>query len=169
MAYLGLLLAVFLDTAFRLLAPDRFGLQTAMPSLPLITALYIGFHARHTSHLWLAVVLGMFADCFSSVPLGHFAFLYGSAAYLAFRIRRFLPPDPGLAYMVASLFCGLLTAFLALVVAVLSTRGSAAGFGTAVLVALTSSLSAPFVFGLLSRSRLFKAAFGGRRHYEFAP
>lgn len=166
MAYLGLLLAVVADHSLRLLLP---GLRGAMPSLPLLTALFVGFRARSTQHLWLAVALGMLQDCMSSVPLGHFAFLYGAAAYLAFRVRRFLPPDPGLSYIAGSLLCGLLTAFLALVLAVLSTRGSASGFGAAVLVAVTSALSAPLVFGVLSRSRLFRAAFSGRDYYEFAP
>jgi rod shape-determining protein MreD len=166
MAFLGLLLAVVADSALRLLMP---GMRGTMPSLPLLTALFIGFHARRTEHLWLAVVLGVLQDCFSTVPVGHFAFLYGAAAYLAFRVRRFLPPDPGLSYVVASLLCGLLTSFLALVIAVVSTRGSASGFGAAVLVALTSALSSPFAFGLLAKTRLFRAALSGRDFYEFAP
>lgn len=166
MAYLGLLLAVVVDTAARLFAAGAAG---ALPSLPFVTALYIGFHARHSRQLSLAIALGIIADCFSTCPLGHFAFLYGAGAYVAFRIRRFLPPDPGLAYAVASFFCGVVVAFLALVVAVLSTRGSAAaGFGPSILVAATSALSAPFVFGLWSRSRLFRGALGGRTYYEFA-
>jgi rod shape-determining protein MreD len=166
MAFLGLLLAVVADSALRLLVP---GLRGAMPSLPLLTALFVGFHARRTEHLWLAIVLGLLQDCLSTVPAGHFAFLYGAAAYVAFRVRRFLPPDPGLAYVAASLLCGLLTSFLALVIAVISTRGSASGFGAAVLVSVTSAMSAPFAFGLLRRSRLFRAALSGRDHYEFAP
>ena len=166
MAFLGLLLAVVVDTALRLLLP---GLRGVMPSVTLLTALFVGFHARRTEHLWLAIVLGILQDCFSTVPVGHFAFLYGAAAYLAFRVRRFLPQDPGLSYVGASLLCGLLTAFFALVIAVVSTRGSASGFGAAVLVAVTSALSAPFAFGLLAKSRLFRAALSGRDFYEFAP
>jgi rod shape-determining protein MreD len=169
MAYLALLLAVLVDTAFQLLAPDRFGLQTAPPDLPLITALYIGFQARTTRGLGLAVVLGLLTDCFSSHPLGHFAFLFGAAAYAARGIRRYLPPDPGLSYVVACIFCALLTAFLALGMALVTVEGGAigAGFARALLEAVASSLCAPFVFAFWDKSRLFAKAFGGVS-YDFA-
>ena len=163
MAYVGLLLAVLLDNSVRLLVPME------LPDLPLITALYVGFHARNTEQLWYAIALGAAADCFSSFALGHFAFLYGAAAYLAWRIRRFLPPDPGLAFIPACLFCGLVTAFLALLLALISAGSpTAGGFLDAIFTALLSAVSAPLFFGLWSRSRLFRRALGGRRYYEFA-
>ena len=168
MAYLGLFLAVLLDNAILLLAPDRFGLQTAPPDISLITALYIGFHAKNTSQLRMAVVLGLIADCFSAHALGHFAFLFGAAAYIAHRVRRYLPPDAGISYIVACLFCGLATALLAFGIAMVTTRGAVApGLQRGVLEALTSACFAPVVFGLWDKSRLFRKAIGGRR-YDFA-
>ena len=140
-----------------------------LPDLPFITALYVGFHARNTEQLWYAIVLGALVDCFSSFALGHFAFLYGAAAYLAWRIRRFLPPDPGLAFIPASLFCGLVTVFLALLLALISAGGATSGgFLDAIFRVLLSAASAPVFFGLWSRSRLFRGALGSRRYYEFA-
>ena len=168
MVYVGLFLAVFGDNAIQLLAPDRFALQSAPPDITLITALYIGFHARNTRQLRMAVVLGLIADCFSAHALGHFAFLLGAAAYLAHRVRRYLPPDAGLSYVVACLFCGLATALLSLGIAVVTTRGAVGpGFIRAVLEALTSACFAPVMFGVWDKSRLFRNAFG-RRRYDFA-
>ena len=168
MAYVGLILAVLIDVSFRLLAPDRFGLQSAPPSLPLITALYIGFHSHRSNQLGLAIVLGLLADTFSAQPLGHFAFLYGAIAYLARSVRRYLPPDAAFSFIVASFFCCLVTAFLSLTMALITTRGYlGAGFARAMLEAFTSSLCAPFVFALWDKSRLFKRAFG-EITYDFA-
>ena len=168
MVYLGLLLAVVLDVSVRLLLPDRFALQTAPPDLPLLTALYIGFHARNASQLGYAVSLGLIADCFSSHPLGHFAFLYGASAYVARRVSRYLPPDAALSYVVASFLVGVVAALLALLLAVVTTRGAVApGLGRALLQALTSALFAPIVFSGWDRSRFFRGAIGGER-YEFA-
>ena len=168
MVYVGLLLAVFGDNAVQLLAPDRFGLQTAPPDLSLITALYIGFHARGTSQLRLAVVLGLMADCFSSHSLGHFAFLYGAAAYCAQRVRRYLPPDAGLSYVLACLFCGFVTALLSLVLAVVTVGGALGpGFVRSLMETATSALFAPILFSFWGWSRLFRGAIG-RRRYDFA-
>jgi len=165
MAYVGLLLAVVVDTAFQVLMPGRAGLA---PDLPLITALYIGFHARNTQQLGLAVMLGAMADCFSSHPLGHFAFLFGASAYMARRTRRYLPPDAALSYVVGCLLCGIFYAFLSLGFAIVTNSGAiASGFGRALLEACTSALCAPFVFGLWDRTRLFRKALRGRK-YEFA-
>jgi len=169
MAYVGVLLVVLVDNALRLIAPDVMGLQSAPPQLPLITALYIGFRARHSGELGLAIVLGIFADCFSGVPVGHFAFLYGAAAYFALRVRRYVPPDAFVSHVVAAFFCALLTVFFGLLLAVFTVRGFAtgAGFVRAVSQALVSALCAPFVFGLWDRSGFFRRALGGRG-YEFA-
>ena len=168
MVYVGLSLAVFLDSALQLLAPDRFGLQTAPPDLSLITALYIGFNAHRTSHLRLAIVLGLMADCFSSHSLGHFAFLYGAAAYVAQHVRRYMPPDAGLSYVVACLFCCVTTAFFSLGLAVMTTQGAVwPGFVRALMEAVSSALFAPILFSIWDRSRLFRGAIGGRR-YDFA-
>ncbi len=168
MAYFGLLLAVLLDNILRLLAPDVLGFQTAPPDLPLVTALYIGFRAKNTGQLGYAIILGILADCFSAGPVGHFAFLFGVAAYCALRVRRFVPPDAFVSHVVACLFCGLLTAFLGLLMAVVTIRGQVgAGFTRALLEAFTSALVAPFVFGIWDRSRFFRGALGGRG-YEFA-
>jgi rod shape-determining protein MreD len=167
MAYLGLLLVVLLDHALRLLAPEGFLLKAA-PSLPLITALYIGFRARDTRPLGLAVVLGLFADCFSSAPLGHFAFLYGSAAYVALRARRFVPPEHYASHVVACLVAALVTALLALAVAAATVDGPLfPGFLHSLLRALSSALLAPFVFGLWDRSRFFRRDLRPER-YGFA-
>ncbi|MHC4549003.1 MAG: rod shape-determining protein MreD [Planctomycetota bacterium] len=167
MAYLGLLLVVLIDNAFLLLAPDRFGLRTAPPDLPLVTALYLGFRARNASELGLAIVLGALVDCFSARPLGHFAFLYGSAAYFALHLRRYVPSDAFVSHIVACLFCGLLTALLGLLLAVATGVESVGpGFSRSLLEVTTSALVAPFVFSLWDRSRLFQRALGGRG-YEF--
>ena len=168
MVYIGLFLAVICDNAIQLLAPDRFGLQSAPPDLSLITALYIGFHARGTRQLRLAIVLGLMADCFSSHAIGHFAFLFGAAAYCAQRVRRYLPPDAGLSYVVACLFCGLVTALLSLCIAVVTTGGALApGFVRSLMETATSALFAPILFSIWDKSRLFRGAVGGQR-YDFA-
>jgi len=168
MAYVGLLLAVVADTTLRLLAPDAFWLQTAPPSLPLVTAIYIGFRARNTRQLGFAIVLGVLADCFSAAPIGHFAFLYGTAAYLALRVRRYVPSDALASHVVASLFCGVVTAFLGLLIASVRPGGaSGAGLSRALIQVTMSASLAPFVFGMWDRSRFFKGALRGRG-YEFA-
>lgn len=164
MAYLGLLLAVVLDQTVRLLSP--FG--APLPDLPLITALYIGFRARDTGQLGYAVALGVLADCFSAHPVGHFAFLYGATAYVALRLRRYVPPDAFVSHVVACLFCGLVGAFLALLLAAATTRGLVgSGFSRALLVACASAPLAPVVFGVWDRSRFFGRVLGGHG-YEFA-
>ena len=168
MAYLGLLLAVTLGHASRLLVAEGAGLGAALPDLPLMTALFIGFRARNTGQLGLAIVLGLLADCFSSRPLGHFAFLYGAAAYLALRVRRYVPPDVYLSLAVASLFCTLVTAGLAFLIALVTVDGPLGpGFTRSLLTALTSASAAPFVFTIWQKSRFFRRALDGRR-YEFA-
>lgn len=167
MSYVGLLLAVLVDNALRLLAPEGFLLRAA-PNLPLITALYVGFRARDTRPLGLAVVLGLFADCFSSRPLGHFAFLYGSAAYFALRLRRFVPPDHYTTHVVACLVAGFLTALLALLVAAVTVGGPLLpGFLRSLLGMAASAIAAPFVFGIWDRSRFFRRALRGT-DYGFA-
>lgn len=167
MAYLGLLASVLLDNAVRLLLPDGFLLRV-FPSLPLITALYIGFRARDARPLGLAVALGLFADCFSSAPLGHFAFLYGSAAYFALRLRRFVPAEHFRSHVVACLVAALLTAFLGLLVAAVTVDGPVfPGFLRSLVTTVASAVFAPFVFGLWDRSRLFRRSLRGTT-YEFA-
>ncbi|MHC5051219.1 MAG: hypothetical protein ACYTGK_11495, partial [Planctomycetota bacterium] len=107
-------------------------------------------------------------DCFSARPLGHFAFLYGSAAYFALHVRRYVPSDAFVSHIIACLFCGGLTALLGLLVSV--AAGVAAvgtGFTRTLLEALTTALVAPFVFSLWDRSRFFRRALGGQRGYEF--
>ncbi len=169
MAYLALFLAVAIDNAARLFLPPGDWAGSLLPDLPLLTALFVGFHARHTGQLWFAVMQGGFADCLSACPLGHFAFLYGAAAYLAWKVRRFLPPDAATSYVVATLFCALATVALGALVALLSAAGDpAAGAGAAAARALGSALVAPVVYGLWERSRLFRRALGGRSYYEFA-
>ena len=63
MAYVGALLVVLVDNALRLIAPDVMGLQSAPPQLPLITALYIGFRARHSGELGIAMLPERSARC----------------------------------------------------------------------------------------------------------
>ena len=168
MAYLGLLFVVVLDNAFLLLAPHGLGLRTAAPDLPLATAVYIGFRARNTSELGLAILLGGFVDCFSARPLGHFAFLYGSAAYFALHVRRYVPSDAFVSHIVACLFCGVLAALLGLLVSVAAGVSAVGpGFSRTLLEALTTALAAPFVFSVWDRSRFFRRALGGRGAYEF--
>ncbi len=167
MAYVGLLLAVLLDNALRLLAPEGFLLR-ATPNLPLITALYVGFRARDTRPLGLAVVLGLFADCLSDRPIGHFAFLYGSAAYFALRLRRFVPPDHYKSHVIACLVAGFLTALLALLVAAVTVDGRLfPGFLRSLLAIVASAIAAPFVFGIWDKTRLFRRALRGTE-YGFA-
>lgn len=168
MAYLGLLFVVALDNAFLLLAPHGVGLRTAAPDLPLVTAIYIGFRARDTGELGLAILLGGLVDCFSARPLGHFAFLYGSAAYFALHVRRYVPSDAFVSHIVACLFCAVLAALLGLLVSVAAGVGAVGpGFSRTLLEALTTSLIAPFVFSLWDRSRFFRRALGGQGGYEF--
>jgi rod shape-determining protein MreD len=168
MAFLGLLLAVLADNTLRLLVPEG-ALFGAAPSLPLMTALYVGFRARDTRPLGLAIVLGLLADSFSpTCPAGHFAFLYGCAAYFALRLRRFVPPDHYKSHVVACLVAGLLTGLLALVVAAVRVDGPLwPGFARSALVAASSAVAAPFVFGIWDRTRLFRRALRGTE-YGFA-
>ena len=72
--------------------------------------------------------------------------------------------------MVACLFCGLVFAFLGLTLAAVSggSAGNAPGLLRALLMATTSAISAPFVFGIWDRTRFFRGAFRGRRYYEWA-
>jgi rod shape-determining protein MreD len=168
MAYLGLLFVVGLDNAFQLLAPQGLGLRAAAPDLPLVTAVYIGFRARNTGELGLAILLGGLVDCFSARPLGHFAFLYGSAAYFALHIRRYVPSDALVSHIVACLVCVVLTALLGLLLAVATGVGAVGpGFLRTLVEALSTALVAPFVFSLWDRSRFFRRALGGRGAFEF--
>jgi rod shape-determining protein MreD len=167
MAYLGLILVVLLDNAARLLLPEGFLLQM-VPDLPLVTAFYVGFRARDARALGLAIVLGLFADCFSSCPLGHFGFLYGSAAYFALRLRRFVPADHYKSHVAACLVAGVLTALLGLLIAAVTVDGPvAAGFLRSLVGAVASAVLAPFVFAASDRSRLFRGQLRGSS-YEFA-
>lgn len=168
MIHLALLLAVLVDASIRPLLPDAFLLRVAPPDLVLLTALYIGFRARRDTQLRWAVMLGLYADLMSVHAIGHFAFLCGVAAYVASRVRRFLPPDPIFAYGVASFFAGVVAACFGLVLAALTIRQNVGpGFGRAVLTAFTSALFAPVVFALWDQSRLFRRTLGGRA-YDFA-
>lgn len=167
MAYLGLLLAVLADNALRLVATEGF-LLGAMPNLPLITALYVGFRARDARPLGLAVILGLLADSFSSRPFGHFACLYGCAAYFALRLRRFVPPDHYRTHVVACLVAGALTALLALLMAAVTVDGPLfPGFLRSLSSVVASAITAPFVFGIWDKSRFFRRALRGTE-YAFA-
>jgi rod shape-determining protein MreD len=167
MAYVGLLLAVLLDNALRLCTAEGF-LHRVIPNLPLVTALYVGFRARDTRPLGLAVVLGLFADCFSERPLGHFAFLYGCAAYFALRLRRFVPPDHYKSHVVACLVALFLTALLNLLLAAVTVDGALwPGFWRSLVSIAPNAVVAPFLFGIWDRSRLFRRALRGTE-YAFA-
>lgn len=167
MAYLGLLLVVIADNTVRLLLPEGFLLQ-AIPDLPLVTAFYVGFRARDAGSLGLAIVLGLLADCFSSCPLGHFGFLYGSAAYLALRLRRFVPADHYKSHVAACLVAGFVTSLLALLIAVVTVDGPVGpGFLRSLSGTVASAAAAPFVFAIWDRSRLFRGQLRGSS-YEFA-
>jgi cell shape-determining protein MreD len=169
-AYLGLLLALFLDTTVRLLAPQSTGWLASAPSVAFLTAVYIGLCARSLTPLYLAVVLGAMQDCFSMAwPMGHFAFLYGCGAYVAWRLARYLPKDNGVAQSAAVFLCGLVIALLSLLIVVASGRGGGGGgFGLDLLRALTGACVAPAYFSLLSASRFFQRALK-KRDYIFAP
>ena len=170
MIVLALLLAVLADTTLRRFLPGTDFQLSALPSIPLITAFYIGLHARRSSQLGYAIVLGLILDCFSARPLGYFGFLLGATAYLAWRVRRYVPAESLLPRMIACLFCGVLFAFLGLMLAAVTGggAGNSAGLMRALLMATTSALSAPFVFGIWNQTRFFKSAFRGRRYYEWA-
>jgi len=170
MIHLALLLAVVADAALRLFVPGESIPPEWIPSIPLVTALYIGLHARRSGQLGYAIVLGLLLDCFSARPLGHFGFLLGAAAYVAWKVRRYVPPEAVVPRMVACFFVGCTIAFLGLVLAA-ATGGSAGngpGLARALLLAATSAASAPFVFGIWNQSRLFRRALRGRSHYELA-
>ena len=168
MIHFALLLAVVSDATLRLVWPDASVDPVWMPSIPLVTALYIGMHARRSSQLGYAIVLGLILDCFSSQPLGHFGFLLGTAAYLAWKVRRYVPPEAIVPRVVACFVCGCAIAFLGLVLAAASGGGAGNGPGLsrALLIAATSAASAPFIFGLWNQSRLFRQAFRGQRYFE---
>ncbi|MHC4940557.1 MAG: rod shape-determining protein MreD [Planctomycetota bacterium] len=170
MIHLALLLSVLADSALRLLLPGDSVEAAWLPSIPLVTALYIGLHARRSSQLGYAILLGLLLDCFSARPLGHFGFLLGAAAYVAWKVRRYVPPEAVVPRMVACFIVGCAVAFLGLVLAAASGGGvgNGPGLSRALLVAATSAASAPFVFGIWNQSRLFRRAFRGRRHYELA-
>jgi rod shape-determining protein MreD len=166
--YFGLLLVVLADNALGVLLPDTFLLQTAPPDLALLTALYIGIRSNSTRHLGYAVTLGLIADCFSSHGLGHFAFLFGAAAWLAHGIRRYLPPDAPISHIVACFICGVVVALLGFALAVVTTGGAlGSAFGYALLGSLTTALCAPVLFSFWDHSRLFRTAISGKR-YDFA-
>lgn len=167
MIQIALLLAVAADNLLRLVVP---GDVTWLPSISLITALYIGLHARRSGQLGYAIVLGLLVDCFSARPLGHFGFLMGAAAYMAWKVRRYVPAEAFLPRVIACFFCGVVVSFLGLVLASASAAGtgSAGGLARALLVAATSAGSAPLLFGIWNQSRLFRGAFRGRSHYELA-
>jgi rod shape-determining protein MreD len=168
MVYVGLFLVVLIDHAMRLLLPDWFGLQYAPPSLALLTALYIGFRSKRTGQLGYAVLLGVMADALSSHGVGHFAFLFGVGAYIASRIRRYLPPDASIAIVVAVFFCSVVMASFALLIAVVHANGHiGAGFARSVVQALANAALAPLFYPVLDQSRLFRKALGGR-DYQFA-
>ena len=64
--------------------------------------------------------------------------------------------------------CGCVYSFLGLVLAAASggSTGNGAGLARSLLVATTSAMSAPLVFGIWNQSRLFRHVFRGRRYYE---
>ncbi len=168
MAYIGVFLAVFFDNTFRLFAPDSMWMQEAPPSVMLVTSIYIGFRAGNTRQLGFAVLLGVLADCFSVSPIGNFAFLYGATAYLALRIRRYVPSDALTSHVVASLFCGIMYAFLGLLIVSVRLGGAGGGgLSRALVQAVMSASLAPFVFGIWDRTRFFRGALRSRG-YEFA-
>jgi rod shape-determining protein MreD len=162
---IGLILAVVVDATLRLVLPINL---VWMPSVPLVTAMYIGLNARRSGQLGYAILLGALLDCFSARPLGHFAFLMGTAAYLAWKVRRYVPSDAALPRVVACFVCGVVVAFLSLVLAAASGGGvgNGSGLARALLTAATSAASAPLVFGIWNQSRLFRSAFRGRSYYE---
>ena len=166
----ALLVTVLLDVTLRSHLPGSEFQVLALPSLPLVTALYIGLHARRTSQLGYAIVLGLIVDCFSARPLGYFGFLLGTTAYLAWRVRKYVPADALLPRMIACLFCGLVFAFLGLVLAAITGggAGNAPGLLRAIAMATTSALSVPFLFALWNRTRVFRGAFRGRSYYEWS-
>jgi len=170
MVHLALLLAVLSDEALRLFVAGAAVPGRWLPSVSLATALYIGLHARRSGQLGYAILLGFLVDCFSAAPLGHFGFLYGATAYVAWKVRRYVPPEAILPRVVACFVIGCGFAFLGLLLA--AARGGGAGNGPglarALLLAATSAASAPFLFGVWNQSRLFRRAFRGRRHYELA-
>lgn len=170
MAAAGALLAVLLDAALRSFAtPSPLG-RVLLPEIPFLLCVWLGLEARGTRALGWAVLVGLLQDGFSEWPLGHFAFLYGAAAHVGHRMRRYFASSSPVLAAVAALFCGLVHAFLGLALAVASRAGGGAGggFGPALLSALAGALAAPFLFPLFAKSGLFRRALG-RDGYRFAP
>ena len=169
MATLGLVLLVFAGNGLVLASSMHPFWADAAPHLTLLGAIYIGFMARAPAALSLAILLGFFQDCMGSAwPLGHYAFLYGTAAYLAHRLRRYLPPEAAIAQFLAALLAGLGTAFVSLLLVVATVRSSPGpGLGVELLRACTGAACAPALFAVLESSRLFRRALG-RRSYQFA-
>jgi len=170
MIIFALILTVMLDVALRQHLPGSEFQLLALPSLPLATALYIGLHARRSGQLGYAIALGLMVDCFSARPLGHYGFLLGVTAYLAWRVRKYVPAEAVLPRVFACLFCGVAVAFVGLVLAAITGGGAGNTHGLlrALATAATTALSAPFFFALWNRTRVFRRAFRGRRYYEWA-
>jgi len=170
MIFFSLVVTVLLDTAMRRHLPASELQLMALPSLPLATALYIGLNARRSSQLGYAILLGLLVDCFSARPLGYFGFLLGTTAYLAWRVRRYVPADAIVPRVIACLFCGLVFSFLGLILAAITGggAGNAPGLLRALAMASTTALSAPLLFAIWSQTRVFRNAFRGRSHYEWA-
>jgi len=170
MIVLALLATVLLDTTLRRHLPGSELQLLLLPSLPLATALYVGLHARRSGQLGYAIVIGLMVDCMSARPLGYFGFLLGATAYLAWRVKRYVPAEAVLPRVIACLICGLVFAFLGLVLAAITGGGpgNAPGLLRAMAMASTTALSAPILFALWDWTRVFRGAFRGRRHYEWA-
>lgn len=167
MAWLAMLLAVFLDAALRPFWPEFLGLHRAPPDLPLLVALYVGLRARERGALFLAAALGAMKDCMSAWPLGHFAFVYGVAALLAHRARSLFPVDAPAGEAAATLAVSVATALVAFALRALAARPGGDALGLALLGSLATAAAASPAFALLDRSRAFRRALG-RRRYEFA-
>lgn len=169
MIVVALVLTVLLDTTMRRHLPTSELQLMLLPSLSLATALYIGIHARRSSQLGYAVILGLIVDCFSARPLGYFGFLLGTTAYLAWRVRKYVPADAIIPRVVACLLCGLVFSFLGLVLAAITggSSGNAPGLLRALAMASTTALSAPLLFAIWNQSRVFRRAFRGRSYYEW--
>jgi len=170
MIVFALVLTVLLDTTMRRHLPATEFQLMLLPSLSLATALYIGIHARTSGQLGYAVLLGLIVDCFSARPVGYFGFLFGATAYLAWRVRKYVPPDAVIPRVVACLLCGFVFSFLGLVLAAITggNAGNAPGFLRALAMVSTTALSAPLLFAIWNQSRIFRRVFRGRRHYEWA-
>lgn len=115
------------------------------PDWPFLLVVAISLTARVNHALYASAMVGLFVDLNTVVPLGVFAFCYGSVSLLIVKVRELLFRDALLTYVLVTLFASLLAqAMIALLRITQEGAGQYEGFvavealGTAMYTALWS-------------------------------